>query len=919
MSESASDGPSAAVDAAEKKSRSSGGPNVRGMMSLLGILVFLIQPLIIISAAAGILAFEKRKVRVSRWLFWAVVIAVLGILAAGASVTTWASWIFAPPSMPVFGDTVAETVTDKWPGLTDLRSKGILNAALISVPIGFLITAGWGWWRSYQIKQRGTFEGADYDAHRPVGILDKARAKRNTAALTNGTWSEKNPGRVAVGIGKYGAVAHIPTDETSRTTVILGATQSGKTRTANSIADQIVHDTGGGNITLDFKGDADMAMRKAELAAAMGVPFKHFELTSKSGAHYRRPHPYAPPMPAHYDPFSKGNGNSKAAMLLNSVDRDGDAAAYFRRAEEAVKLAWDIASLNGVTARTHPDGTPLSGLEVLSTMLDPDTLFAEGEKVTPARVKADNPALTDTEAERRAASIINRIRAFSDEVSGKGSKSNSLLASSLSDVRSTVSGYINDPAAGAWLNSAAVQIMQIDLTEAILGNEIILFTLPAQDYPEMAAMIGTLVMLDLGNAVTTLRHAGTLIADNPTRWTPKGTDKTPWNPLVFQVEELGSIRSTAAAGALLGLLNKSADVEIRAIISSQSVADLNAVDGTGIWRQQVFAQAGNVISLTTPEASDVDIICQNSGTVDKKIPVENTKVENNRFRLNLGASAVESVRGNVNEMTRIPPRVPKSLGLGTMETLWVNSRSPHPAVHTLGEEGPNQWYEVIIGVPVHEPAHHWDPFDQPSEVVTAVEEKSRQVLLDLRERIAADPVLHTLTTNRDLAAGDTAADNASLPGTTDTAAAQRPPATPAAGQWNQLTTPDAASGPTTPAAADPGDGWGFDDVPLPDAPPADPDDAPAAGAATEVPATAVDPAETFTDPFGDPFSAPPAPADETADAAGDPFGWNADNAPAADPGPAQTPAGTPADPFADPFGVADATAAAADPDDDDGW
>lgn len=34
-------------------------------------------------------------------------------------------------------------------------------------------------------------------------------------------------------------------------------------------------------------------------------------------------------------------------MLLNSVARDGDAAVYKRTADEAVKLAYDIAALTG--------------------------------------------------------------------------------------------------------------------------------------------------------------------------------------------------------------------------------------------------------------------------------------------------------------------------------------------------------------------------------------------------------------------------------------------------------------------------------------------------------------------------------------------------------------------------------------------
>lgn len=60
----------------------------------------------------------------------------------------------------------------------------------------------------------------------------------------------------------------------------------------------------------------------------------------------------------------RGNGDSKTAMLLNSVDRDGDAAAYLRTAEDVVMLAFDIADLTGFSAGK-------GGLETLTAILDP--------------------------------------------------------------------------------------------------------------------------------------------------------------------------------------------------------------------------------------------------------------------------------------------------------------------------------------------------------------------------------------------------------------------------------------------------------------------------------------------------------------------------------------------------------------------
>lgn len=948
MSESVVDGPSAPSDSGGAKSKNGTKGNRTGGLVLALILLFLIQPLIVITATAGILAFEKRKVRISRWCGAAAVIAVIGLLVSGFNVVAWASWIFARPSLPIIGDTVTDALSDTWPGLADIRTHGMIYAALISVPIGLLVTAVWAWWRSYQINQRGEHEGERYDSHRPVGFVDKAIAKRNTAVLSDGTWAEKHPGQVAIGTGKYGAVASIPTDDTRRTTLITGTTQSGKTRLANSIADQIARETHGGNIVLDFKGDHAMAARKAQLAEDLGVPFLHFSLSSKNGAHYRPPHPYAPPTPAHYDPFSRGNGSSKGAMLLNSVPRDGDAAAYFRAANEAVKLAWDIAAYTGIDRRTWDDGTPHSGLEVLNSMLDPETLINEGRKVTSAKIRAVNPSLGEGEARRAVASIQSRIAAYEGELTNK----NSLLTSSLADVRSTIAGYINDSAAGAWLNNGSIPNLQIDILRAILNNEVVLFTLPAQEYPEMAAMIGAMVLLDIGNAVAALREHQDTIANADTEWAYHSGGNVAWNPMVLQVEELGSIRSTAAADALLGLLNKSADVEIRAVLSSQSIVDLDAVDGTGQWRERVLAQTGNFFSLKVPSASDDEVVCNYSGKVVKSMPRETRSVENNRWRIGIGAGSVGTVSGNPTELTRIPAGTASQLNLN-QQLVWINQRSDHRAVHTLKGEGPNQWYEVIQAVPVYEPALGWDPFTRDDEELAATTDRRNAAAFALRDRLARDPVLHALTVNQHL-------DNptAELPDAGGQGVAQGggpadwngdQPAgelTPQAAQWGQLSGQADPSAPADDTAADPAaaeppvsplaglahtdrpaapqfDGFS-DGVPLPDEPdqPSAPggydtdqsvdsrpqswpestqNSAPVQRPASR-PASSSEPEPVGFDDFGWDQSGTAGTAEEPAGTdADDPFGWDTVADPQQD---AQSDPAAADDPFSDAFAVA---------------
>lgn len=331
-----------------------------------------------------------------------------------------------------------------------------------------------------------------------------------------------------------------------------------------------------------------------------------------------------------------------------------------------------------------------------------------------------------------------------------------------------------------------------------------------------------------------------------------------------------------------------------------------------------MTQVGNFMALTVPESSDGQMVSDHSGIVKKSMPTENRKAANNRFGFAIGASDVESVRSQVVDETRIPYGVPKELALGSMETLWINSRSKTPAVHTLGEEGPNQWYEVITGVPVHEPAEKWDPFDAPSEDIVAIETERNEVILGLRDRLARDPVLHTLTTNR--AFEDPTAEldpalldpRAAAPATTAgapvTAQSDTLSASPAADQWGQLPVP--GSTPHDPHEAPHDTGEVFDDAfafpvdngsepPLPEPPAEEPPfdqfgeefSAPQARprptgeiARPQAASEGSRPApNAFDDPFNIPTGSAPVPEGQQAPTAGaaDPFGWDSSPAPAA--------------------------------------
>lgn len=580
-------------------------------------------------------------------------------------------------------------------------------------------------------------------------------------------WSKREPA-VTIGVGKYGHPVQLPLSDAKKAIGIFGTSRTGKTRLATSLADQEVRSLQAGLIAIDYKDDPDFVARKAELAREEGRTFLHFQLAPKSGEAYAQPHPYAPTKRAHYDPFARGNGTSKASMLLNSVPRTGDAAAYLRRAQEAVKLAYDIAALSGRT-QPRPGQAPPSGLEVLLDMLSGTTIVESGNALTPQHAwHAARGALSKADAEHRVRRIHDRLHSVADEL--KDSKS--ILSSSLADTRSLVSSTLNDSALGGNLTPGIVPALRIDLVRAILRREIIVFSLSAQDYPDMAAMIGTLVLLDLQNAVSTLRAARERVAAM-VGGSDAAADSTPWPPTILQMEEVGSINSDAAAAAFIGLFNKSADVGIRPILSSQAISDLRRLDDKGDLMRGIFAQMDHLMSLKLSEASDAQEFAEQSMTVSKVRSVEEAEVKRNRLRLLQGSAETSKVRRTEAEETRIPASAVKKLTVDPdtdhREVLWINAARGLTAVHTTGKEGPNNWYEPIQMVPVLEKPYRWSPW-KDSEI--GADEAKRQ-------RIASMEKLLSDLKSNEVLASVLSTDSEAIDIAADSAVTAEVPATPA--------------------------------------------------------------------------------------------------------------------------------------------
>lgn len=614
---------------------------------------------------------------------------------------------------------------------------------------------------------------------------------------------------VTFGVGQYGHPAQQRVSDMAKCIAIVGTTRTGKTRLANSLSRQQTIHIGSGQIIINAKPDPAFVREKARDAELAGKDFLHFSMAAKGGGAFEPLHPYQPPVPCYYDPLDRGSGAVRARMLIDSVVHSEAADVYRRTAIEIAALCWDIARLSGAEWETTvgPDGrsTPRKkrSMQVLLEMLDMDALVNASKRLTVELVRNHHPHLHETDAQSMVASFVSRAASIAEDARNRSS----IASSAIADTRSIVSSFVNSSAFYPQsLSPGASPSLRVDLLRAIVRGEVVLFDLSAADYQQEATMLASMILLDLQNTVSTLR-------DYTSRSSRKVADGTPWAPVIVQIEELGSIASIASAESLIGLINKSADVGVRVILSSQSLADIRAIDSGGEYLKRLLNLVNDLISLQIGAEEDDEAFSDYSGTVVKKVPREKVEVRDNRWGLFTGAGKAREVNPTDTEGPRVPygraQALKSSSDTDLRQMLWITKSPELTAVHTAGPQGPNRWHEVLQMVPVGEPPLNYDPYADPH----ASERSQLAAQVAAYERAYArrsDPLykeLYELNTLR-------------LEGTgLDAVISQRPPA-PAAAPAPAFAGQPAPAGPADPFGGDP-----YADIPEPpgeDVPPDDP-------------------------------------------------------------------------------------------------
>lgn len=153
-------------------------------------------PATIVVTAAALFIVERRRVRGRWWATWAALSFLIGLAVSGSLL----GWLLQPLRLPAWLITALTGVSPAaavsgvdgplGPTLRDIATSAapaaILGQILFALPVGFAITAVFTRVRRFKREKLGEIEGPEFSNWRPVGTLDRLRARRVTGQIRSG-------------------------------------------------------------------------------------------------------------------------------------------------------------------------------------------------------------------------------------------------------------------------------------------------------------------------------------------------------------------------------------------------------------------------------------------------------------------------------------------------------------------------------------------------------------------------------------------------------------------------------------------------------------------------------------------------------------------------------------------------------------
>jgi conjugal transfer pilus assembly protein TraD len=284
---------------------------------------------------------------------------------------------------------------------------------------------------------------------------------------------ERPEGAIVLGKDAGGREVSITEHELSAHGLILGASGAGKTTTLLTILTEQIR-RGRPVLVIDMKGSPELAARLAQAAGAAGRPFKL----------------WSPDGPNHWNPLQYGNATELKDKLI-STERFTE--PHYQRAAERY-----VQNVLQVLEHVHPERGPT--LEEVVRLMDPNRL--------PGALRGLPSALTERIHDYLAGLTPDQLSAV------RG------LQTRLAIVTESHTGpYLASPgtdAAGPGDSGAAPGDAgggePVDVRRALAGEEVVLFSLNAGTYGQLAVQLGTLAVQDVicatGHRLAERAHGG---------------------------------------------------------------------------------------------------------------------------------------------------------------------------------------------------------------------------------------------------------------------------------------------------------------------------------------------------------------------------------------------------------------------------
>jgi hypothetical protein len=455
-----------------------------------------------------------------------------------------------------------------------------------AVSAGLILASMWVTFRRYQQLTFQTME--DKVRIRRPNWWERRRFQTNLKKLSSGGFTKvarKSPlGIYGMGVGNYGKAVLALGSRFVGPLGIFGMMESGKTQLANNLLVQAMR-LGSAVLMIDMKGELEYVVKLARAAKSLGRPFYHFWLTPSDGRRYVPVIEGAPDQPASYDPFRNGNASTRAVMLIDAIPRKTDAGeTYINAQRELAQVIFQVAEWTGYGqgVGTSHALKRKSGFQIAADLSDLTELAKWADTINVDQLARGLSPVEAHDLQQQVAGVRARITRLTTSA-----RMDEMTRAAINDLGRTSSSFLSGPAAGPYLRPAPAGRSEIDLFSALQEGAVVAFSLSVQDNGAFAQQVGNLTLLDLGIVITRLRSQ----LEEYRRELGDPDAQAPWDPIWVCLEEFGAM----SVPRIIELLNKSRDVKMRFILSSQSPADLYSMDPSGTFAKTVINLFSNIV------------------------------------------------------------------------------------------------------------------------------------------------------------------------------------------------------------------------------------------------------------------------------------------------------------------------------------